>query len=96
MMLLFPGTSVQISCVVSGIPQPTVSWRRDNMTLVNGTGGVSIYNVWNMSQLTAADSMGQQGGDYDCTGTNIAGSISLMFIVQCKCFMCACACCLGV
>lgn len=82
--MLFPGTPIQLVCVSDGIPQPIISWYRDGTFLVNGTDGVSIVASWNDSLLTVTDSMGEQGGEYNCTGSNIAGSISIEFIVLCK------------
>jgi len=84
MAMLFPGTPVQLVCVSSGVPQPTITWIRDGAILMNGTGGVSITYTWNTSELTVWDVNGEQGGDYNCTSSNVAGSASVMFEIECE------------
>jgi len=85
-MSLFPGTSVTLSCTSSGVPQPVIAWYRNGIMLMNGTGNVSIISNWNMSVLTVWDSAGQQGGQYNCSGINVAGVTSILFTVECKCY----------
>ena len=83
-MMLYPGMDVYLSCVSSGIPQPLLTWYRDGVVLMDGSGGVSIVSSWNTSELTVTDIGGQQGGQYNCSGTNAAGLSSLVFSVECK------------
>ncbi len=85
MKTLFPGTSVTLSCTSSGVPLPVIAWDRDGIMLMNGTGNVSIIINWDMSELTVLDNGGQQGGEYNCTGINVAGMTSVSFTVECKC-----------
>ena len=51
---------------------------------MNSSGGVSIVSSWNTSELTVTDMVGQQGGEYNCSGTNLVGLSSLAFTVECK------------
>ena len=83
-IILYPGIDFTLSCVSSGIPQPLLTWYRDGVALMNGSGGVSIVSSWNTSELTVTDMGGQQGGEYNCSGTNAAGLSSLAFTVECK------------
>ena len=82
--MLFPGTAVQLSCTSSGVPQPVVNWYRDGVMLVNGTGGVTIQSSYNTSELKVTDNSGEQGGNYNCSGINVAGIASEILIVECK------------
>ena len=84
MMKLYPGIDVRLSCVSSGVPQPHISWFRDGFILMNGDDNVSIVAGGNISELTVTDIEGQQGGEYNCNGTNEAGTSSLIFTVECK------------
>ena len=83
-MILHPGMDFHLSCVSSGILQPLLTWYRDGVVLMDGSGGVSIVSSWNTSELTVTDTGGQQGGEYNCSGTNAAGLSSLAFTVECK------------
>ncbi len=82
--MLFPGTTIQLSCTSSGVPQPEVFWYRDGVMLSNGTGGVTIQINNNTSELSVSDTMGQQGGKYNCSGINVAGMSSEILEVECK------------
>ncbi len=84
MKTLFPETSVTLSCTSSGVPQPVIAWDRDRILLMNGTGNVSIISYGNISELTVLDNGGQQGGEYNCTGINVAGMTSVSFLVECN------------
>ena len=83
---LFPDIAVSLSCVSSGVPQPAEQWYKDGMILQHGIGGVSITNHLNASDLVVSDSSGTQGGDYNCSASNIAGTNSKKFVIQCKLF----------
>ncbi len=63
---------------------PSLSWYRNGMVLVNGTGGIVISSDMYASYLVVMDSVGLQGGEYNCTGVNVAGDSSIIFIVECK------------
>ena len=86
-MILHPGIDFHLSCVFSGIPQPLLTWYRDGVVLMDGSGGVSIVSSWNTSELAVTDIGGRQGGEYNCSGTNAAGLSSLAFTVECKLFV---------
>ena len=83
-MKLFPAIPVNLSCTSYGVPQPTLSWYKDGTALSNGVNGVTITNNLNSSDLSVIDVGGQQGGDYNCTASNVAGTSSIVFSVQCE------------
>ncbi len=82
-MMLYPGMPVYIVCIFNGVPQPMIFWVRDGMNLVNGSG-ISISNSMNTSELTVIDNAGEQGGEYNCSVSNVIGSATLIFMVECK------------
>ena len=58
-----PGTQVSLSCPATGIPSPTLSWRKGNETLAQS--GMLLT-------LGAVES--ENEGQYTCVATSIAGS----------------------
>lgn len=84
MMMLLPGKAVHLLCDSTGVPQPVLTWYRDGALLLHGSEGVTILDRRNSSELMVVDSMGQQGGEYNCSGSNVAGRTSVTFTVQCK------------
>ena len=88
MLVLRPGTDVHLSCTSVGAPQALLSWFRDGIAIMNGSGGVLITATDDTSELVVTDSMGRQGGEYNCSGSNIVGRSSVVFIVECKFKVC--------
>ena len=83
-MKLFPGTNINLSCDSVGIPTPILSWYKDFVYLSNGDESVTIVSIMTQSTLLVVDSRGVQGGEYNCTGSNIAGYTSVLFNIECK------------
>ncbi len=81
---LHPSNPIELTCLSNGIPLPIISWYKDGINLRNGYNNVSIVVNGNMSILTVTDLRGQQGGEYICNGSNVAGMSSVSFIVECE------------
>ncbi|XP_022793673.1 hemicentin-1-like [Stylophora pistillata] len=66
------GENISVYCNASGVPPPTVSWRK---LRINGdiTNGHSL-NINNISRC--------QGGEYICTATNICGTASTTIDIE--------------
>jgi len=83
-MSLHPGQIIRLSCWSSGFPQPLIIWHRDDVQLVDRTANVQILTMGNLSELYVRDLFGENGGQYKCNGTNVAGSSSLLFMIACE------------
>ena len=73
-----------MECEFSGIPRPTVQWRKDNNDLVSG-GNVEIITPssnQDISRVVVRAATINNQGLYTCTGTNAAGSDSGMINVN--------------
>lgn len=69
------GENISVYCNASGVPPPTVSWRK---LRINGdiTNGHSL-NINNISRC--------QGGEYRCTASNICGTASTTVDIEVQC-----------
>lgn len=63
------GDDVTFTAAATGIPAPTLQWRKDGTPINGATGGT----------LTLTDLMVEDGGNYDCLATNAAGSVPSNF-----------------
>jgi len=81
---LHPNTPVNLECEYFGIPNPTLSWKRNSNILTNGSNGTVIYLQGNVSLLIVMDRFGKSGGNFVCNASNIAGDIHLNFSILCK------------
>ena len=71
------GESVTFTCVVSGIPTPTVTWYH-NGTQLSAGGVISISdNTLNISSLTVGHT-----GMYQCFANNVVGSTQRSWALQ--------------
>ena len=70
------GTDIEVSCNVTGIPDPTVMWRN-----VKNGDLISDGNLLNITNISRA-----QAGEYKCSANNTCGLDSAMvnIDVQCK------------
>lgn len=64
---------LEIRCVVSGLPYPTVTWSRDDDLLVNDDR-TQISLESDTSTLTITGVTFGDGGLYSCVGTSKSGS----------------------
>ena len=69
------GIDIEVYCNVTGIPEPTVTWRNVKR------GEISEGNPLNITKITRA-----QAGEYKCTAKNTCGveSATINIDVQCK------------
>ena len=81
---LFPGENIVIALEWFGYPTPTLYWIKDGITLMNNTGGLTYHITMNTSTLTVFDEGGQSGGRFIANASNIAGTATEEFIIECK------------
>ena len=66
------GSSVELRCVVTGTPSPTVSWSRDGVALEGDGDRVVITDA----TLSLRDADSTESGEYYCSATSSAGLVS--------------------
>lgn len=65
-------SNVTIECIASGMPPPSLSWRKDGVTLTN-----SQPDVFHLNSIKLEDA-----GQYTCTADNVLGSDSRSAILS--------------
>ena len=76
------GQSVTFTCVVSGIPTPTVTWYR-NGALLSAGGLISISgNSPNVSALFISSLAVEDTGMYQCFASNVVGRTQASWALQ--------------
>ena len=81
------GRNRLLNCVVSGDPNPTVSWYRNGTQLASGTK----YMILENSSLWIGNVAESDAGDYSCVAVNEAGNdtatTSLIVYGKLNCFV---------
>ena len=94
------GTAIQIDCIISGKPFPTITWYRDNYnTIIRETDRINITSVNNSDTNTVTSSL-QFGsanrsdtGSYNCVAeqylvsqsmSDVITSDEIAVVVSCK------------
>lgn len=62
--------SIDLPCVSQGVPQPTVSWKKDNTALV---ADGAHYRLSSEGTLTVRQVALSDEGVYTCVASNVAG-----------------------
>ena len=76
------GQSVSFTCVVSGVPTPTVTWYHNGAQLSTG-GEISIRrNSPNVSVLFLSSLAVNQTGMYQCFASNVVGRTQASWALQ--------------
>ena len=76
------GQSVTFTCVVSGIPTPTVTWYHNGVQLSAG-GAISISrNSANVSVLSISSLAVEDTGMYQCFASNVVGRTQASWALQ--------------
>jgi len=73
---------ILLVCASTGVPFPTVTWLHNNHSLSSDSNKYSIMNInftgTLFSQLIINDIQESDLGEYRCTSTNLAGSMSIV------------------
>ncbi|KAG9483372.1 hypothetical protein GDO78_009341 [Eleutherodactylus coqui] len=64
---------VTIPCTTYGIPTPTISWRKNNLPIIDTTGK---YELLASGEFVLHNAETKDAGNYTCTATNDAGEDS--------------------
>ena len=74
---LLIGEPLTISCTVSGIPLPVITWRKDGLILENTDTGLRIVTIDGgmTSSVEVSEGRPEFNGVYECIATNLAGSV---------------------
>ena len=76
------GQSVTFTCVVEGIPTPTVTWYHNGVQLSAG-GAISISrNFPNVSVLSISSLAAEDTGMYQCFASNVVGRTQASWALQ--------------
>ena len=73
-------TGITIKCPTSGIPRPTVTWKKDGQKITSG----GRYKIQDDGSLTISEAKEQDDGQYTCTADSAAGEDSVSSTVQVK------------
>lgn len=69
------GSEVTLSCTATGQPTPFVTWLRDGEEVpTNSTPHLSSMGGEGWGSLTISPVRSEDGGVWECVGTNVAGS----------------------
>ncbi len=75
-----------MECQIEGEPRPVVSWLKDGSSLATGNG-IDVVNPSEnqfLSRVVIDSAVLENAGAYTCTGTNKAGSVSMLLEVDVK------------
>ncbi|KTF76822.1 hypothetical protein cypCar_00021533 [Cyprinus carpio] len=62
-----------LTCVADGVPQPIITWEKDDIALTDTTGE---YTILPTGELLIDSAQPEDSGSYTCIGTNSAGQDS--------------------
>ena len=76
------GETVTLTCTVSGVPRPVITWLRGNSPIIpsDRIRTRTETNVTHItSQLEVSNLMESDGGSYTCSAANEADTITFMY-----------------
>ena len=71
-------TSLTIQCPTSGVPTPTVTWKKDNQEITND----GRYTVQDDGSLLISEADVEDSARYSCTADSVAGKSSASSMVK--------------
>ncbi|XP_067226797.1 neural cell adhesion molecule L1.2 [Chanodichthys erythropterus] len=70
--LVLSGQSLELECIVQGLPAPSIQWiRKDGVLSESRTSNDNYNRVLRFMKISESD-----GGEYQCTATNVQGMIT--------------------
>lgn len=69
------GESVTLECHISGHPQPTVTWYREDYKIESSMDFQITFKA-GLARLVIREAFAEDSGRFTCTATNKAGSVS--------------------
>ena len=76
-----------ILCHIKGIPNPNITWLKDNLTVDSSKYTTTSIGISELSNLTLVNVTISDDGKYQCKGENAAGSIYTSeadIVIHCK------------
>ncbi|NXD91739.1 TITIN protein, partial [Chaetorhynchus papuensis] len=74
-MTVTEGESVTLECQISGHPQPTVTWYREDYKIESSMDFQITFKA-GLARLVIREAFAEDSGRFTCTATNKAGSVS--------------------
>lgn len=69
------GESVTLECYISGHPEPTVMWYREDYKIESSMDFQITFKA-GLARLVIREAFAEDSGRFTCTATNEAGSVS--------------------
>ena len=79
--------TITISCEINGIPNPTITWLKDNQIVDSSKYTITSIGMSELSNLTLVNATLSDDGNYRCKGENTAGTIytsEAALVIHCK------------
>jgi len=82
------GTSVMLECHVTGVPVPSIVWRRDNNVITETSADYTVTQSAGSCSLKIKRVGRDHAGQYSCSATNSGGEASTSATVNVICEYC--------
>jgi alpha-kinase len=78
-------TDYTLECIMTGEPEPTITWFKDDVEIIEPSDAYNITKFVNLRQLTIKNAQpDRHGGKYTCKAQNDYGSADCSCIVVVK------------
>ena len=74
--------NIVLTCLVSGIPTPDITWLKDGTVLSTNDGIVISLKSSNESQLLILEATLEDAGGYTCNASSIIGTAAMTHFVE--------------
>ena len=76
------GKTIVLTCLVSGIPTPDITWLKDGTVLSTNDGVITSPISSNESQLLILEATMDDAGGYTCSASSIGGTAAMTRFVK--------------
>ncbi|TRZ02412.1 hypothetical protein DNTS_034467 [Danionella cerebrum] len=78
-MSVVENSQALLTCVAEGVPQPTITWEKDDRALTDTSGE---YTILPSGELLIDSAQPEDSGSYACVGTNSVGQESRIIVLS--------------